>query len=195
MCGYEFPVEESPCDHAWKGVTYRDETSHTVVCRDCQETLYIETHVYENNMPCACGAIYQRHVHTWYEATVIEATCKRAGKIIWKCNGCDESYTEAVAKNPDNHAKLVKLYAAKAGCERGGREIWCCYDCREYIVNETEATGHNYKVTKETSRYTMYTCWSCGHSYKEDKAPETNDRPANGGQNWPFFGFHNFFRK
>ena len=55
MCGYIMNV---PCKHEWKGVTYKDEASHNIVCRDCREVLSAESHMYVDGRPCACGAIY-----------------------------------------------------------------------------------------------------------------------------------------
>lgn len=139
------------------------------------------------------------HVHS-YTSAVTKPTCTEKGYTTYKCD-CGNSYTaNEVAKTGHNYkATTVAPTTSAQGytlhtCKNCGNSYKDSYvdklpvetkpsipeETNPAVPEETEHV-HNYEskvVAPTTSHrgYTLHTCASCGHSYKDnyvDKLPET----------------------
>lgn len=83
--------------HNWNPPTYRDETYHTKVCKDCLAVNLVE------------------HTHNSSDKGTTTATCLAAGRTTYTCSECGQSYSE------DTPALGHTLPNAEGKCDRCGQ--------------------------------------------------------------------------
>lgn len=128
-----------------------------------------------------------------YKATVTkQPTTTEEGIRTYTCTRCNSSYTESIAKLPDE--KHTHNYTGsitkEATCTEAGVRTYTC-SCGDSYTENIPATGHSYvsKVTKATTTteegIMTYTCSKCGHSYTQPIAmiKSDNSNKDNGSQN------------
>ena len=137
-----------------------------------------------------------------YKATVTkQPTTTEEGIRTYTCTRCNSSYTESIAKLPDE--KHTHNYTGsitkEATCTEAGVRTYTC-SCGDSYTEIIPATGHSYvsKVTKAATTteegIMTYTCSKCGHSYTQPIAKIKSDdsNKDNGSQNQkPQSGTHN----
>lgn len=103
------------------------------------------------------------HSHSYVSAETKASTCKETGVLTYTCS-CNDSYTEEIAINPNNHIGETEIRDAKdSTCvEKGYAGDTYCLDCGEKIETgkETEKNGHK-DVDGNNS------CDTCGETLKE----------------------------
>ena len=127
-------------------------------CTDCQYT------------------VWQDLDHKWDKGTVTqEPTCVEEGVRTYKCEYCDETYTEDI-KATNEHITGEPVITL-ATCETLGTKVTSCKNCSYVFVTEVlPALDHDYKVTGTTPATCTkqgeikYTCQraGCEASYTED---------------------------
>lgn len=128
-----------------------------------------------------------------YKATVTkQPTTTEEGVRTYTCTRCNSSYTESIAKLPDE--KHTHNYTGsitkEATCTEAGVRTYTC-SCGDSYTEIIPATGHSYvsKVTKAATTteegIMTYTCSKCGHSYTQPIAKIESDDSSkdNGSQN------------
>lgn len=128
-----------------------------------------------------------------YKATVTkQPTTTEEGIRTYTCTRCNSSYTESIAKLPDE--KHTHNYTGsitkEATCTEAGVRTYTC-SCGDSYTEIIPATGHSYvsKVTKAATTteegIMTYTCSKCGHSYTQPIAKIESDDSSkdNGSQN------------
>ena len=128
-----------------------------------------------------------------YKATVTkQPTTTEEGIRTYTCTRCNSSYTESIAKLPDE--KHTHNYTGsitkEATCTEAGVRTYTC-SCGDSYTEIIPATGHSYvsKVTKAATTteegIMTYTCSKCGHSYTQPIAKIKSDdsNKDNGSQN------------
>lgn len=128
-----------------------------------------------------------------YKATVTkQPTTTEEGIRTYTCTRCNSSYTESIAKLPDekhNHSYTGSI-TKEATCTEAGVRTYTC-SCGDSYTENIPATGHSYvsKVTKAATTteegIMTYTCSKCGHSYTQPiaKIKSDNSSKDNGSQN------------
>ena len=86
--------------------------------------------------------------HT-YEEVVVDATCTEAGKIIYTCSRCNDTYTEQKSE-PAGHSFGEWKVKSEATCTQDGTETRICEICDETEERTLKAKGHKY-VDKGTA--------------------------------------------
>ena len=100
------------------------------------------------------------HEHNWVEKERILLTCTEDERIIYECDGCDETDIVVLEKAQGHNEIIDSGYDAT--CEESGlTEGKHCDICGETIVAQKiiEPTGHNYED---------YICSECGYNYCTD---------------------------
>ena len=128
-----------------------------------------------------------------YKATITkQPTTTEEGVRTYTCTRCSSSYTESIAKLPDekhNHSYTGSI-TREATCTEAGVRTYTC-SCGDSYTENIPATGHSYvsKVTKAATTteegIMTYTCSKCGHSYTQPIAKLESDDSSkdNGSQN------------
>jgi hypothetical protein len=113
-----------------------------------------------------------------YEITIIESTCSTAGYTNYNCKRCNEGYNESSVGLWDEVSQIphtvVTDAAVPATCTTTGlTEGTHCSVCGTVLTTQeiVEKLAHNYTETvvaptTTSTGYTIYTCSSCGDSYK-----------------------------
>ena len=108
-----------------------------------------------------------------YVQSVVEPTCGTAGKNIFRCSVCGDTYETAGAAATGNHS-FSSSVTTPATCTAAGVTTFRCTVCgTSYTQAAPAATGHNYQsaVTQEATcgadGIMTYTCQYCGDSYTE----------------------------
>ena len=118
-----------------------------------------------------------------YKATVTkQPTTTEEGIRTYTCTRCNSSYTESIAKLPDekhDHSYTGSI-TKEATCTEAGVRTYTC-SCGDSYTENIPATGHSYvsKVTKAATTteegIMTYTCSKCGHSYTQPIAKIKSD--------------------
>ena len=128
-----------------------------------------------------------------YKATVTkQPTTAEEGIRTYTCTRCSSSYTESIAKLPDEQHthNYTGSITKEATCTEAGVRTYTC-SCGDSYTENIPATGHSYvsKVTKAATTteegIMTYTCSKCGHSYTQPIAKLESDDSSkdNGSQN------------
>ena len=159
---YVADVTEPTCELAGKTV---------YTCKTCSHS-YEEVgaaalgHTPENQASCdsaqicsVCKKVLAEKLEHSYVADVQNPTCTLAGKTVYTCKTCGDSYEEA------GKAALGHTPGADATCS----EAQSCSVCGVVLAEKLE---HNYETKTQTptcvlSGKTVYTCKTCGDSYEE----------------------------
>ncbi len=122
--------------------------------------------------------VWQNLDHRWNEGSVTqEPTCVEKGVKTYKCEYCDETYTEDIEATGEHIADAPIV--TPATCEARGTKITSCKDCGTVLVTEVILPlGHEYTsaVTKPATCVELgvktFTCQreGCSDAYT-DKLP------------------------
>ena len=114
------------------------------------------------------GCEYGYHNYEVINST--PAGCEAAGEVVYKCTGCEESYSEVL--EPLGHDMAEEI--TPPTCTQQGYTLHFCLRCG-YSYQDTyiEPNDHNYigvttMPTCAEGGYTEYTCHGCGDSYTAD---------------------------
>ena len=121
------------------------------------------------------------HTHEFSKTIVKEATCEDDGIVKFKCETCEEEYTEIIPKY--NH-KYTETIIKSPTCVEDGIKEGVCDNCGHSFQEVIPATQkHEYdegviavEPTCSTSGSIVYSCVICKHSYEEEIAPTNNHR-------------------
>ena len=179
-------ITRSECDHTHTEIRNQREATCTqtgyagdTYCTDCDKLL-------------STGKELAALGHD-YKATVTkQPTTAEEGIRTYTCTRCSSSYTESIAKLPDekhNHSYTGSI-TREATCTEAGVRTYTC-SCGDSYTENIPATGHSYvsKVTKAATTteegIMTYTCSKCGHSYTQPIAmiKSDNSNKDNGSQN------------
>lgn len=86
----------------------------------------------------------EEHMHQYLGKTVKEATCTKAGKIVYTCE-CGDSYEEKTEKL--GHAYMEQ--ETTGSCPTGVTFIFICDNCGKEKLEEYEPMEHSYEVTEQ----------------------------------------------
>ena len=127
-----------------------------------------------------------------YKATVTkQPTTTEEGIRTYTCTRCNSSYTESIAKLPEQHKhEYTETVTKEPTCTDTGIKTFTC-SCGDSYTETIAAFGHSYtsKVTKAATTteegIMTYTCFKCGHSYTQPIAKIKSDDSSkdNGSQN------------
>ena len=109
-----------------------------------------------------------------YKATVTkQPTTTEEGIRTYTCTRCNSSYTESIAKLPEQHKhEYTETVTKEPTCTDAGIKTFTC-SCGDSYTETIEVLGHSYtsKVTKAATTteegIMTYTCSKCGHSYTQ----------------------------
>ena len=116
--------------------------------------------------------------HNWLpvDKLCVQATCRQAGKAVFECEHCKESYTQTLMQLQHNF-KEVKTAPT---CTAGGYSTFTCSACAySYVGAFKDALGHNYAETVvaptcTADGYTLHACANCGNEFKTDITPKSH---------------------
>lgn len=129
-----------------------------------------------------------------YKATVTkQPTTTEEGIRTYTCTRCNSSYTESIAKLPEQHKhEYTETVTKEPTCTDTGIKTFTC-SCGDSYTETIAALGHSYtsKVTKAATiteeGIMTYTCLKCGHSYIQPiakiKIDDGNEDNGNQNQN------------
>ena len=179
-------ITRSECDHTHTEIRNQQEATCTqtgyagdTYCTDCDKLL-------------GTGKELAALGHD-YKATVTkQPTTAEEGIRTYTCTRCSSSYTESIAKLPDEQHthNYTGSITKEATCTEAGVRTYTC-SCGDSYTENIPATGHSYvsKVTKAATTteegIMTYTCSKCGHSYTQPIAKLESDDSSkdNGSQN------------
>lgn len=179
-------ITRSKCDHRYTEIRNQREATCTqtgytgdTYCTDCDKLL-------------STGKELAALGHD-YKATVTkQPTTTEEGVRTYTCTRCSSSYTESIAKLPEEHHthNYTGSITKEATCTEAGVRTYTC-SCGDSYTENIPATGHSYvsKVTKAATTteegIMTYTCSKCGHSYTQPIAKLESDDSSkdNGSQN------------
>ena len=179
-------ITRRECDHTHTEIRNQQEATCTqtgyagdTYCTDCDKLL-------------STGKELAALGHD-YKATVTkQPTTTEEGVRTYTCTRCSSSYTESIAKLPEEHHthNYTGSITKEATCTEAGVRTYTC-SCGDSYTENIPATGHSYvsKVTKAATTteegIMTYTCSKCGHSYTQPIAKLESDDSSkdNGSQN------------
>lgn len=118
----------------------------------------------------SCGGKECKHS---YSKKDVAATCTAAGKIVYTCDKCGDSYTEKGAAAIGHDLKKVEAKAATC-TEAGYAAHEACSRCSHTTKVEIAATGHYYRIdsftlpTLNNKGSKAVTCEACNESTTEE---------------------------
>lgn len=137
---YIVPEEETKPTQPTKpsgGTIVRPEHRHSYAIKFDQDYHWEE---------CACGAVREKHAHTWTEKVTTEPTCTEAGEKTFTCV-CGATKKEAIPATGHSWGKPEVTYAANG---RDGEKVYTCAVCSE-SKKEAIAWKFNLTVTSEST--------------------------------------------
>ena len=109
------------------------------------------------------------HVHSYQEVSRTAPTCTEDGVTTYRCETCDDTYTETTPATGHSYTAAVTAPT----CTEKGYTTYTCTACGDhYTANEVAALGHDYAETTVPATCTengsvTHTCTRCGNSYTE----------------------------
>ena len=161
------------CMAETKAVANKDGLSHSIVCAECNEFWKNEAHNWEDGVCVDCG--FETPFSTNPEKPEEDKCTDKYHDILVN----DGFVSPCPTCGADDESVAHKCMAETKAVDKGDlTHNVLCAECGKFWKNE----GHNYEVTKETSKYTKYTCEDCGDSYveyKHDHKPDDqpHDKP------------------
>lgn len=95
---------------------------------------------------CACGAVREKHAHTWTEKVTTEPTCTEPGEKTFTCV-CGATKKEAIPATGHSWGEPEVTYAANG---QDGEKVYTCTVCSE-SKKEAIAWKFNLTVTSEST--------------------------------------------
>ena len=158
------------------------QTGYTgdIYCTDCDKLLGMGKEL------AALGHDYKAIVSK-------QPTTTEEGIRTYTCTRCNSSYTESIAKLPEQHKhEYTETVTKEPTCTDTGIKTFTC-SCGDSYTETIAALGHSYtsKVTKAATiteeGIMTYTCLKCGHSYTQPiakiKIDDGNEDNGNQNQN------------
>ena len=120
--------------------------------------------------------------HDYEEEGWFEPTCTEKGYYLFTCQVCGDSYQEYTDEALGHdyqkididtyycsrceqieiiHDYSILMDAAEPTCEEAGYQVWAC-ECGQETTKIIRKLGHDYKVIRQTERYTTQQCTRCG---------------------------------
>ena len=179
-------ITRRECDHTHTEIRNQREATCTqtgyagdTYCTDCDKLL-------------STGKELAALGHDYKVTVTKQPTTTEEGVRTYTCTRCNSSYTESIAKLPDekhDHSYTGSI-TKEATCTEAGVRTYTC-SCGDSYTEIIPATGHSYvsKVTKAATTteegIMTYTCSKCGHSYTQPIAKIKSDdsNKDNGSQN------------
>lgn len=179
-------ITRRECDHTHTEIRNQREATCTqtgyagdTYCTDCDKLL-------------STGKELAALGHDYKVTVTKQPTTTEEGIRTYTCTRCNSSYTESIAKLPDekhDHSYTGSI-TKEATCTEAGVRTYTC-SCGDSYTEIIPATGHSYvsKVTKAATTteegIMTYTCSKCGHSYTQPIAKIKSDdsNKDNGSQN------------
>lgn len=96
---------------------------------------------------CVCGAVREKHAHTWTEKVTTEPTCTEAGTMTYTCVCGATKMKEIPATGHSWGDEPAVTYAAKG---QDGKKVYTCTVCKE-TKEEEIAWKFNLTVTSEST--------------------------------------------
>lgn len=131
------PTEPSKPSKPSGGTIVRPEHRHSYAIKFDQDYHWEE---------CACGAVREKHAHTWTEKVTTEPTCTEAGTMTYTCV-CGATKMEEIPATGHSWGEPEVIYAANG---RDGEKVYTCAVCRE-TKREAIAWKFNLTVTSEST--------------------------------------------
>lgn len=95
---------------------------------------------------CACGAVREKHAHTWTEKVTTEPTCTEAGEKTFTCV-CGATKMKTIPATGHSWGEPAVTYAANG---QDGKKVYTCTVCEE-TKEEEIAWKFNLTVTSEST--------------------------------------------
>lgn len=137
---YIVPEEETKPTQPTKpsgGTIVRPEHRHSYAIKFDQDYHWEE---------CACGAVREKHAHTWTEKVTTAATCTEAGEKTFTCV-CGATKKEEIPATGHSWGEPEVTYAANG---QDGEKVYTCTVCSE-SKKEAIAWKFNLTVTSEST--------------------------------------------
>lgn len=137
---YIVPEEETKPTQPSKpsgGTIVRPEHRHSYAIKFDQDYHWEE---------CACGAVREKHAHTWTEKVTTEPTCTEPGEKTFTCV-CGATKKEAIPATGHSWGEPAVTYA---GNGQDGKKVYTCTVCEE-TKEEEIAWKFNLTVTSEST--------------------------------------------
>lgn len=171
-----------------------DPTAHTgeIILKDkkasnCTEDGYTGDRVYSCcEAVVESGTVLQARGHSYDSGTITKlATCSEQGVKTYTCSVCNDTKTENIAKNENNHtgATILKNKVNPSCTENGFSGDTYCKDCDTKLSSGTviERTGHTWNSGTVTKAATCnqkgiktYTCSVCKDTKTEEIATNSS---------------------
>lgn len=131
------PTEPSKPSKPSGGTIVRPEHRHSYAIKFDQDYHWEE---------CACGAVREKHAHTWTEKVTTEPTCTEAGEKTFTCV-CGATKMEEISATGHSWGEPEVTYAANG---QDGKKVYTCTVC-EATKEEEIAWKFNLTVTSEST--------------------------------------------
>lgn len=131
------PTEPSKPSKPSGGTIVRPEHRHSYAIKFDQDYHWEE---------CACGAVREKHAHTWTEKVTTEPTCTEAGEKTFTCV-CGATKKETIPATGHSWGEPEVTYAANG---QDGEKVYTCTVCSE-SKKEAIAWKFNLTVTSEST--------------------------------------------
>lgn len=131
------PTEPSKPSKPSGGTIIRPEHRHSYAIKFDQDYHWEE---------CACGAVREKHAHTWTEKVTTEPTCTEPGTMTYTCV-CGAEKQEPIEATGHSWGEPAVTYAANG---RDGEKVYTCAVCNE-SKKEAIAWKFNLTVTSEST--------------------------------------------
>lgn len=155
------PTEPSKPSKPSGGTIVRPEHRHSYAIKFDQDYHWEE---------CVCGAVREKHAHTWTEKVTTEPTCTEAGEKTFTCV-CGATKKEAIPATGHSWGEYEVTTAAT--CTQPGVMTSTCSNCGGTQTKAIPATGHSWGEPEVTYAANgqdgekVYTCAVCNESKKE----------------------------
>ena len=187
----------SVCGEAF-GEVDADNHVHTTVKNQkkatCTQTGYTgDTYCTDCDKLLGMGKELAALGHDYKAIVTKQPTTTEEGIRTYTCTRCNSSYTESIAKLPEQHKhEYTETVTKEPTCTDTGIKTFTC-SCGDSYTETIAALGHSYtsKVTKAATiteeGIMTYTCLKCGHSYTQPiakiKIDDGNEDNGNQNQN------------
>ena len=139
---------------------YSDSENMMLECRYLQAVKYRDAGDYElaNKIFDSLGNYKDSkiliHKHDYRVVSRTEPTCTASGTEVYKCSGCQDSYTEYLAASH----KYVLTNTTSATCTAPGSKSFECSSCHNTYSEKIQIKSHSYSAATCTKPKTCSTC-------------------------------------
>ena len=155
--------------------TYKDETTHNVICNVCNQEIEVADHAEfkyvvnaedstKHDKVCGlCNGVVATSEHNYVETGYTSPDCDDAGSIEYTCSDCDDKKSEEIPAT--GHSDTQFNYSVNT--EDNTKHNVLCGICGEVVGTE----DHNYEeesridATCVATGSVKHACTACGDSY------------------------------